>query len=211
MTQRGKHNHIYTEAEKEIIRVNYKGTEESLQAIANRISASSGDNITPKGIKGQVNSLGLGRAYSDWTPEEEQTLQKMITTDHPRSIAKRLHRSINSVIVRSNRLHLSRSVRDGWFTEKEVCEILGVDHHWVEKQVGLKRLKMAAHNPEVKPCKAGGSYWHIKSEDLVSFIRSNALELQGRNVDLFVIVDLLAGVKTEVENGQEKATQPEPS
>jgi len=105
-----------------------------------------------------------------------------------------MHRSINSVVVMSKRLGCSRRVRDGWFTKREVCEILGVDHKWVQRRIDSGVIKATYHFPDRRPAKIGYSCWHIEENDLRQFIRKYPQELTSRNVDLIMIVDILAGL-----------------
>jgi len=111
-----------------------------------------------------------------------------------------MHRSLNSVVVRMKRLHLSRRVRDGWYTKREVCEILGMDHKWVQRRIDSGALKAEPHDPESPlPKKNGGSCWHITEKDLAKFIVHHPQELNGRNVDLIIVVDLLVRPKIPLE------------
>jgi predicted DNA-binding ArsR family transcriptional regulator len=89
------------------------------------------------------------------------------------------------------KLHL-RS-RDDWYTKKEVCEILGVDHKRVQSYIDNGLLTASYHNGH-KPGKLGMAMWHIERKDLSSFIRKYCDEFTGRNVDLTQIVEILVGI-----------------
>lgn len=177
--------HKWLDEERDIVRRDYDGT----NASAYRIAGSLG--VTFCAVKGQVSALGIGQDRSRrWLNREIEILYDMITQYRPRTIAKRLNRSINSVVVKSKRLGLSRRFRDGWYTKRDICEILGVDHKWLQRRIDNKGLR-AEWNSDIKPSKDGGSYWRIKEEDLRSFILSHCGELQGRNVDLFQIITIV--------------------
>ena len=92
--------------------------------------------------------------------------------------------------LKAKRLHLSRRVRDGWYTKKEVCEMLGVDHHKVQHWIDRGWLK-ASYHTEQKPQKNGMAMWHINEANLSNFIIGHCSELQGRNIDLFGIFTCL--------------------
>ena len=189
------HKHKWTDEERDIVRREYNGHNSSSILIAAKLSYLAGERITPCGVKGQVQKLGIAQDKSPrWTPEEEETLKDMITQYAPITIAKKLHRSLNAVVVKSKRLHCSRRVRDGWFTKMEVCEICGVDHHKVQRWIDAGELEAKPHKDGSIPQKESGACWEISEENLVKFLRQNASELQGRNVDLFQIVNLLSGV-----------------
>ena len=183
--------HSWTDDERDIVRREYDGTNKTSHLIAARISYMSGEKITFYAVKGQVSRLGLAIDKSRrWTSKEVELLTELITQYAPPYIARKLKRSVNSVVVKSKRLHCSRRVRDGWFTKREVCEILGVDHLKVQKWIDSGELKAGFHG-ELKPQKNGMACWHITTEALRDFILHHSVELTGRNVDLFQIVAIL--------------------
>jgi len=109
-------------------------------------------------------------------------------------MARKLHRSPGSITNRIKRLKISRRSRSGWFTKREVCEILGMDHHWVQARIDSGELIASYHNGH-RPTKIGSSMWHISEHDLKHFICRFPEDLNGRNVDMVMIVDILAGVE----------------
>jgi len=182
--------HRWTEEERDIVRRDYRGTNASARPIAARLG------VTIWAVKGQVQKLGIAMEKSpDWTTEEENQLAELITRFAPITIAKKLHRSLNAVVVKAKRLGLSRRTRDGWYTMRDVCEILGVDHHLVGRWIGSGALKASWHT-EVEPGKLGGAKWHIEESDLRQFIIGHCCELMGRNVDLFTVVHILVPNQT---------------
>ena len=187
--------HKWTEEEREIVRCDYKGPK-SAKAIARAL----GNGITARAVIAQVEGLGLGgdksRHRNGWSPEEDERLGQLITQYAPRTVANKMGRGVNSVLVRAQRLGYSRRVRDGWFTEKEACEILGVRHEWLRRQIAAGHLKASWHYGAEPGWGRGTACWHITKEDLKAFIQRYPMELTGRNVDLFTIVDILAGVTT---------------
>ena len=46
----------------------------------------------------------------------------------------------------------------------------------------------------LQPQNTGQSAWHIKEADVKGFLRRHPEELNGRNVDLVAVVDILAGI-----------------
>lgn len=183
-------NHNWTDEERQIVRRDYKGTNQSTQQIANNVG------VTFNAVKGQVQKMGISfhPDRKPWMPEEEERLTELITQYPPYLVAKKMKRGINSIIVKIKRMGLSRRVRDGWYTKQEVCEILGVDHHWVQARIDIGALRASWHN-DVKPQQSGGACWHILEGDLRIFIRKYPHELHGRNVDIIQIVEILAGLE----------------
>ena len=181
------HKHKWTEEERDIVRREYNGSNSSGKRIASILG------VTLYGVKGQVQILGIAQQKSPpWSDKELDNLVELIHIYSITSIAKRLHRSINAVKIKATRLKLGLRVRDGWFTKKEVCEILGVDHKKMQGYIDRGELKASWHTGK-KPQKNGMSMWHIESKDLKQFIKKNAGDFQGRNVDLQTIVWLLNG------------------
>lgn len=184
-------NHIWTESEKDTIRSDYKHTRESVIELADRLG------VTENAVKGQIAIMGIAKSDDrrPWSPEEKERLAKLMHQYCPRRVARMMHRSINSVVVMSKRLNISRHYRTGWFTKREVCEILGHDHRWVQRRIDSGALK-ATYHYERRPEKTGMSAWHIAEADLEMFIRKYPEELVGCNLDIMMIVELLAGIES---------------
>jgi len=180
-----KVNHKWTDEERAIVRRDYRGTIASADAIANNLG------VTRFAVRGQAAKMGILRRRSPpWTRNELKLLEEMIPRYSVGQMAKKLHRSPNAVKVKAVRLKLKFRARDGWYTKKEVCEIVGEDHHKVQKWIDSECLKASWHHDR-RPCQAGMAAWHIEASDLRDFIIKHCAELLGRNVDLQQIVWLL--------------------
>jgi len=182
-------NHKWIDSERDIIRRDYRHTHKSRQELAVRLG------VTEFGVAGQISSMGIAKSDDrrPWFPQEKERLAKLIPRYCPRRIAKMMHRSLNSVVVMAKRLNYSRSFREGWFTKREVCEILAHDHRWVQTRIDSGALKATYHH-EKRPSQKGMCAWHIEEHDLVQFIRKYPQELVGCNTDIMMIVELLAGI-----------------
>ena len=187
--------HKWTDEERVIIRRDFRHNRESCQRIADYLSLLTGERITCVGVKGQVQNMGIAKSDDrhPWTPKEDDKLRELIQSFCPRNVAKKMHRSMNSVVVRSKRLNISRRYRTGWFTKKEVMDILGHDHRWVQRRIDSGALP-ASYHYGIKPTQLGGSAWHIEEKDLKNFIKTYPEELIGCNIDVITIVDIIAGV-----------------
>ena len=128
-----------------------------------------------------------------WSPEQDAKLMELIPSLCPRAVARKMNRSINSVVVRSKRLNISRRVRNGWFTKTECMAILGHDHKWIQRRIDSGALQ-ASYHYDHRPSQIGGSAWHITEAALKRFIKSYPEELVGCNIDIITIVDIVSGV-----------------
>jgi len=179
------HKHYWTDEERSIVIRDYDGTNKTAQKIAYNLG------VTLFAVKGQAAKLGIMQQKSpDWTEKELERLAELVHQYSITQVAKRLHRSPNAVKIKATRLKLGLRARDGWFTKREVCEILGVDHHKVQRWIDNGQLKASYHNG-VRPQKNGMAMWHIEEADLRDFIINNSGQLLGRNVDIQQIVWLL--------------------
>ena len=184
-----RNNHIWTDDDLNIIRRDYKHTRKSCQELAARLG------VTEYGVAGQISKMGIAKSDDrrPWSPKEKEKLAELIHQYCPRVVAKMMHRSINSVVVMAKRLNAKRRYRDGWFTKREVCEIVAHDHKWVQRRIDSGALIASSHYGAI-PSKKGMSAWHIREHDLVQFIRKHPEELVGCNIDIIAVVELLAGI-----------------
>ncbi len=109
----------------------YNGTMRSSE----RIAATLG--TTPKAVTYQAYKMGLGqrKAYRPWTPAEDDLLRALVPRKSASQIATRMKRSVHAVTVRARRIRVSFSDREGWYTQSEACEILGVSHTWMTRRI----------------------------------------------------------------------------
>ena len=188
-------NHMWTDEERAIIRRDFKHSRASCEQLAEYLSRLIGEKITAFAVRGQVTCMGIAKSDDrhPWSSKEDAKLMELMPTFCPRTVAKIMHRSINSVVVRSKRLNISRRCRNGWYTKKEVMEILGHDHKWIQRRIDSGALK-ATYHYDHRPTQKGGSAWHIAEADLKKFIKTYPEELMGCNIDIITIVDIISGV-----------------
>ena len=176
--------HNWTDQQEEILRRDFLGTRESKERIARELG------LTPDQVQSKVNKLGLTTLNDrrPWTHPEDDRLRELTGRLSLNQIARAMNRTQHSIRVRSARLSISRLDRDAWYTLQETSEILGKHKSWVKKRMESGVLRASHHNQQ------GNSKWHIESKDLREFIRLYCHELNGRNVDLVQIVNILTGV-----------------
>jgi len=130
-----------------------------------------------------------------WNPQQDELLRDLIARYAAITVARKMGRSLNSVVVRSKHLGIHRRNHDGWYTKKEACEVLGVGHKWLQQRIDSGALKATYHNGQRPTFHDGLAMWHIAEKDLRAFIRRYPDELNGRNVDLIAIVEILVGLQ----------------
>ena len=184
-----RQTHRWTDDERDIIRRDYQHTRASMLSLAKKLG------VSPLAVRGQVQNMGICRSgdRQQWTAKQEEQLAELIPKYSMRKIARIMHRSINSVTVKTTRLHLSRRIRDGWFTKREVQRILGHDHQWLQRRIDCGALPATWHYATL-PTQHGMSAWHIEEAALKEFIRRYPEELVGCNIDIMMIVEILVGV-----------------
>ena len=182
--------HAWTDSERELVRLEYDGTGASLATIGRKLGVSA------FAVKGQVARLGLAKrvGWAMWSDHQTEQLHRLADLYCVTEVARRMGRSVNSVVCKMKRLGISRRSRLGWYTATDVCEILARDHRWIQARIDSGQLAASYHHGR-KPPMAGSGFWHIESKDLREFIRRYPQELDGRNVDLITIVDILCGLQ----------------
>lgn len=174
--------HRWTIEDDDILRESYQQDNRSSVYISGILG------VTREAVKSRACRLGLGHLHTrrEWTKEEDDKLSLLLERYTVSSIANRLHRSVCAIKRRATYLQVSRKTRLGWYTQNEVCEILGANHRLINRYMDNGRLRATRE----------GRAWIIKEKELKRFIRTYPMEFNGRNVDLLQVVHILAGVIT---------------
>ena len=190
MTVTNWKQHFWTAEELETVRREYKGNQRSVQWLAQHLKLSHNS------VKAAIQRYGLARIKDRryWSPEEDERLTDLLSQKPVWQVAKIMKRSATAIAHRASRINVSTRMRDGWFTQIEVARLLGVDNRWVLRRIEEGRLRAtsffggATDGP-------GLTQWKITEADVKSFIQRYAQELNGRNFDVVLLVDILAGLK----------------
>lgn len=177
-------NHKWTTEEEDVLTQNYKQNDKTARMIGVMLG------LTKDAVKCKANRMGLSNVNTKivWSKEEERKLETLAGKYTTSTIGRKLGRSVCAIARRTELLHISRRTRDGWFTQDAVCKIFGVGHHWLQHRI---------KSGELKATKDGSWEWRITEKDLKLFIRKHPMDLNGRNIDMLMIVDILAGVISE--------------
>ena len=188
--------HRWTAEERELVRVEYRRTYVSATSLAMRLT-SAGDRVTPTAVTALASRLGITKTRENgqrrWTTDDDERLEKLITQHSMVKVANLLNRSPRGIQSRLYTLKIQTWACRDWLTAGDVCEVLGVPQKWLASRLETGVLKATWHHGE-KPAQCGARSWHISHDDLRDFVRQYARDLQGRNLNMVFIVDLLAGL-----------------
>ena len=180
-------HHRWTDEERETLRREYGNRRKSIAQLAAWLG------VTESAVKQQAFHLGLSSCVV-WTDEEDRLLFDLAGRYRPQTIARKLGRSVEAVVKRANMLGLSFRDRYGWYSQKEVASILGVQERWLKARIDNGALKAQwAGTGRGRNCMR-----RISRRALRTFIRRYANELVGRGFDLLEVVDVLAGLDVRV-------------
>ena len=135
MAARRTIKHKWTEDEEAIVRQQYRGSHQSCRDIADYLNhAGAEPPISQFAVQGRISQLGIGqRENRRWTEYEMNRLREWTGRYSPVVIAEKLKRGVVSVSVKMSKMGLSRRARTGWYTKKDVAEMLGVGHKKVQR------------------------------------------------------------------------------
>jgi len=143
-------------------------------------------------IKKQAARLGL-TLHPDrraWTPAELNLLDKWVGKFSTATIAKRLHRTETSVVVKLKHMKISRRVRNGYtMRQLELC--FGEDHHKIERWIAQGWLTDKRQGTKRKPTSQGGDIHRFKECAILEFIRAHPQEINLGKVDQLWFLDLV--------------------
>ena len=182
----------WTKDEIETLREEYTGSRRSQEELAHKLGT------TRNRVEYQIYKMGLGKKKTGrpWTQEEDEKLRDLIPRKNIYEVSKTMGRSLNAVSVRAVRIGIHRRDRDGWYTQAETSEIMGVNDAWTRERIASGALRATWHHGR-RPGQSGSGSWHIDGKDLRAFLRRYPHELSGRNVDLVQVVEILAGLLSD--------------
>ncbi len=151
-------------------------------------------------VKRQAQRLGLSMHPNRraWTPQELDTLDKLLGKVTAGTIAKRLKRTETSVVMKIKALGHSRRVTEGYtIRDLELC--LGEDHHKIKKWIAKRWLRDSVqatrrHNGN------GHDIHRFHEKDILNFIKAHAQEINLGKVDQTWFLDLLPLKGSEADN-----------
>jgi len=184
-------NHPWSEQDKETIRVMFDQTYASECRIATLL------NVTPNAVNHMVNRMGFRKIKRrSWTEKDEERLEELLSQYSIDEVARRTKRSMVAIVVKAKRMGISANHRSEWYTAQDAATVMGMNSSTVANRIKAGTLKASPHNSLHPPRKGISGAWHIHREDLKDYIQRHPEDLQGRNVDMILLVELLCGIKS---------------
>jgi len=137
-------------------------------------------------------AVAMGLSHSEdrrrWTEAEERFLEEHAGSRRVPWMARRLRRSLTSVIVKMTRMRLSRAVREGYtLRDLELC--FGADHRAIERWAREGKLSVRKRDYET-----GGHRsrpWAVSHRAVREFVVNHPMEFRLDRVDQLWFMDLI--------------------
>lgn len=175
--------YFWTEERDQMLRERYDG---KVKHRAREIAESWGWPVWC--IKKRAQQLGLSYSVERkaWTKDEEKILLDLIGNRTVPWVAKKLHRSTSSVVLKLKRMHISRRFRAG-YTLRDLQLCFGTNHNVIERWVreGWLVIKRRGTN---RPHDA----WLVTDADILRFIQNHPMAFRLDKVDQLWFMDLIA-------------------
>jgi hypothetical protein len=116
----------------EALRAAYCGNKEHVSAAFDHLERKTG--WPRSAFKMEAKRRGWARCYRPWNQDEIDYLRERLGTDSARLIARRLHRSLESVQAKADSMRLSRRVTDG-YSFADLQQVFGEHYNTVRRWV----------------------------------------------------------------------------
>jgi hypothetical protein len=179
--------YVWTEERVTYLRAHYRA---GIKGVPKAIAAHLGwpDWV----IKRKATELGLtaseryNRGRREWTGQDEAFLIKYLGRRTAHWIAKKLDRTLVSVVMKAKKLHLSVALREG-YTVRRLCLCFGVDHKVVDRWLDDGKLRRRE-----RPYK-GRRALCVNNVDVLEFIQEHPGAFELSRVDQAWFMDLIVG------------------
>jgi hypothetical protein len=170
----------WTENDIETLRINYNGNVRDITDLAGRM------NRTFYSLEAKAGSLGLTRVRRKfWDKDDIEFLRENTGRHSVRKLSEMMKRSANAIVLQMKTLGLHRKNRNGWYTTTEAAEIMGCSKQKIAWLIRDKKLFAKPHYDTEH------SVLEITRKAMRRFICTYPAELQGRNVDMVQLIDVL--------------------
>lgn len=185
-----------TEEDLKVIRDLYDSTTSKIDKIMSLL----GDKYPRYEVRRLANLLGLARpGTKDWSDREIEILHEFYPRYSFERLSKRLkrvnggtYRSPTSIQIKAKREHINK--RSDGFTMRMVEDLLGADHHKIDKWVERGWLKNGTRKGTNRTKLQGGDMRHFEAKDLREFVITYPDEIDLRRVEPQSFIHLVAGL-----------------
>jgi len=179
-----KAKYVFTEEMDERIRDTYDSKRETIEMLVRAFG------FPDYAIKQRATILGVTRFRPrNWTADEINFLKQNLHLLSLSTLAQKLGRSETAIRLKAKRLRINKG--DRGFTQRSLCEVLGVDHHKVEYWRAQGWLIGMRRNTK----RTTFDYWHFDPEDVRSFIVGHPYEVNLRRVEPLTFIEILTGAE----------------
>jgi hypothetical protein len=178
----------WTNEERDYVRDNYRRCRSSVQSIAQHL------NRTSTSVLSQIPKLAItnGRPnYKEWSEKELNTLHEYYGELPMWKLEDMFGRSASAIHNKAYKVGIKRCLRSDWYTVDDVRLICAVAQRTITGWIKNGQLLATS---EVNREFGNVRIHRISKEALRDFIRRYPTELQGRNVDMIQLVEILTGV-----------------
>lgn len=194
MTPRGgKRKYFWTEEQDEFLRKHYDGKVPGRAAWI----AKEFDDVYPVWqVKKRAGLLGLTVPADrrNWTEVEEKFLRDYLCSASANYIAKKLKRSIASVMLKAKREKIRRVANREGYTMRLLEQCFGMDHRVIKRWVDEKKL-----TAKKRGINGGNDTWHFTERDVLEFVIAHPLEFRLDKVNQAWFMDLVTGGRVNSE------------
>jgi hypothetical protein len=191
-----KKKYFLTEEELKIIRDIYDGH----TIKTNKIMRLLGHKYPRWYIKRKAQEMGLARCFKmpNWSPAEVEYLHEnfpkkgfVAIQNGLKRINGGLLRSVTAIVLKKRRIGINK--RSDGFTMRMVEDLLGADHHKIEKWVHLGWLEDGRKGTN-RTSVQGGDMHHFEAKNLRNFVINYPEEIDTRRVEGMSFIHLVAGL-----------------
>ena len=194
MTPRGgKRKYFWTEEQDEFIRQHYDGNAPGRVAW---IAEQLGGVYPNWQVKKRAGVLGLTVAADrrNWTEVEEKFLRDYLCSASANYIAKKLKRSLASVMLKSKREKIRRVAAREGYTMRLLEQSFGMDHRVIRRWIDEDKLKAKKRGINGKR-----DTWHFTERDVLEFVIAYPLEFRLDKVNQAWFMELVTGGRENAE------------
>ncbi len=194
----GKKKYFLTADELAVIRDHYDGSTFKINKILRILNAGG-----PKYPRWHIRLIAAKNGWArtklpDWSQKEEDWLienypRKGIVAlqNGLRRINGGVYRSPCAIVLKKKRLHINK--RSDGLTMRMMEDLLGCDHHKVERWMALGLLEAKRKGTARLPIQ-GGDMWHFEPRNVREFVINNPDEIDIRKVEPMSFIHLVAGL-----------------